>query len=113
LNGVFRSLYSRNLLKRFVIDEAHCVSQWRHDFHPDYKLLHKLQIDFPRVPFMALTLTATSCIRTDISTSAKYENSAYEVNQRRARALRRTLWLSFNVIGADKAVLSTACHVIN
>ncbi|QQP51120.1 Bloom syndrome protein -like protein, partial [Caligus rogercresseyi] len=65
-NGVFRNFYSRYLLKRFVIDEAHCVSQWGHDFRPDYKFLHKLKRDFPRVPFMALTTTATPRVRTDI-----------------------------------------------
>ncbi|XP_063216247.1 recQ-like DNA helicase BLM isoform X3 [Bacillus rossius redtenbacheri] len=66
LGDALENLYKRGKLARFVIDEAHCVSQWGHDFRPDYKKLCVLRQRFPEVPTMALTATATPRVRTDI-----------------------------------------------
>ncbi|KAF0288588.1 Bloom syndrome [Amphibalanus amphitrite] len=66
LRDALSSLYKRGLLSRLVVDEAHCVSQWGHDFRPDYKRLSELRRLFPDTPVMALTATATPRVRSDI-----------------------------------------------
>jgi ATP-dependent DNA helicase RecQ len=50
----------------FAIDEAHCVSEWGHDFRPDYRKLSQLRHYFPKVPWLGLTATATDRVRQDI-----------------------------------------------
>jgi ATP-dependent DNA helicase RecQ len=53
-------------ITQFAIDEAHCISEWGHDFRPEYRELKKLRTHFPDVPLMALTATATERVRGDI-----------------------------------------------
>ncbi|KAM6180476.1 recQ-like DNA helicase BLM isoform 3-T3 [Erethizon dorsatum] len=71
LISTLENLYERKLLARFVIDEAHCVSQWGHDFRQDYKRMNMLRQKFPSVPVMALTATANPRVQTDILTQLK------------------------------------------
>jgi len=62
----FRNLLSQTKLSLFAIDEAHCVSEWGHDFRPDYRLLRPLLDRFAEVPRLALTATADAHTRADI-----------------------------------------------
>ncbi|MGE4410918.1 MAG: DNA helicase RecQ [Sphingobium sp.] len=62
----FRALLERSRICLFAIDEAHCVSEWGHDFRPDYRLLRPLLDHFPAVPRLALTATADAHTRRDI-----------------------------------------------
>ncbi len=62
----FRNLLEQTKISLFAIDEAHCVSEWGHDFRPDYRLLRPLLDHFADVPRLALTATADKHTRDDI-----------------------------------------------
>ncbi len=75
LPHVLRDLAAWNVT-RFAIDEAHCISEWGHDFRPDYRRLAELRRAFPKVPILALTATATGRVRDDIVDSLELRNPA-------------------------------------
>ncbi|MFZ5717873.1 MAG: DNA helicase RecQ [Pseudomonadota bacterium] len=67
---------SRTPLSIIAIDEAHCVSQWGHDFRPEYRMLGRLAELFPDVPRLAVTATADARTREDIRRELRLEDSA-------------------------------------
>jgi ATP-dependent DNA helicase RecQ len=69
------SLFERGLLSMFAIDEAHCVSQWGHDFRPEYRALTVLHERYAGVPRMALTATADALTREDIVERLQLESA--------------------------------------
>ncbi len=75
MKDLLRSLNERGKLSLFAIDEAHCVSQWGHDFRPEYRSLSLLHEMFPDVPRMALTATADALTRQDMVERLKLEDA--------------------------------------
>ena len=69
------ALYSQNSLSLFAIDEAHCVSQWGHDFRPEYRGLTILHERYAKVPRVALTATADALTRADIIERLQLEDA--------------------------------------
>jgi len=64
----------------FAIDEAHCVSEWGHDFRPEYRRLHELRERFPQISLLALTATATERVRQDIAQQLRLRDPLVQVS---------------------------------
>jgi ATP-dependent DNA helicase RecQ len=110
--GEYRLLYvapERLMLSGFIedlkrwqprliaVDEAHCISEWGHDFRPEYRQLAELRSHFPGVPLMALTATATGRVREDIVTHLQLRDpSCYVASFNRPN-------LTYRVLAKNKA----------
>ncbi|MCF6335696.1 MAG: RecQ family ATP-dependent DNA helicase, partial [Spirochaetales bacterium] len=73
IDGYIEKLHDFKV-KFFAIDEAHCLSEWGHDFRPDYLFLAQLRNNFPSVPIAAFTATATKQVQKDIIRILSLEN---------------------------------------
>jgi ATP-dependent DNA helicase RecQ len=67
-------------LAAIVVDEAHCVSEWGHDFRPEYRQLTTIRQHFPVIPFQAFTATATERVRQDICTQLSLRDPFYHLS---------------------------------
>ncbi len=74
IKQLFKHLMTQGGLSRFVVDEAHCLTDWGDDFMPSYKELSCLRSLFPQVPIMALTATATPAIVEEIIICLSMDN---------------------------------------
>ncbi|KAL0221444.1 hypothetical protein RCL1_001298 [Eukaryota sp. TZLM3-RCL] len=80
-NRALCKLYQDGFFVRIVVDEAHCISTWGHDFRKDYLGLSKLRKDFPSVPFSCFTATATARVEADIIDILSIRNSVVSFRQ--------------------------------
>jgi ATP-dependent DNA helicase RecQ len=71
----FLNFLSKQNINLFAIDEAHCISQWGHDFRPEYTQMAKIKDRFPNVPIIALTATADRLTRKDILEQLKIQDA--------------------------------------
>lgn len=72
---IMLDLYRRNLINRIVLDEAHCISTWGHDFRPNYLKVRKLKELYPNIPIAALTATATEKVNADIRDILQFDEN--------------------------------------
>lgn len=79
LEGLLPRLAQEQGLSGFTVDEAHCVSEWGHDFRPEYRQLDRLRERFPDVPIFAFTATATRRVRDDIVAQLDLRRAALHV----------------------------------
>jgi ATP-dependent DNA helicase RecQ len=90
-NRYFLQSLSELPLSLFAIDEAHCISQWGHDFRPAYTQLHNLKQYFPQIPVMALTATADVTTRKDILTQLSLNDPYIQLDSFDRANIRFTL----------------------
>src|SRR3984885_1991300 len=114
LEGPLRAVSQGPGISAFVIDEAHCVSEWGHDFRREYRQLSALRRRHPQIPMLAFTATATPRVRTDIVAQLALREPALHVSsfnrpnlfyQVRAKSKRTYAELSAQVRGGGAGIV--------
>lgn len=105
----FERLLSRRV-RLFVVDEAHCVSQWGHDFRPDYLMLGSIVKRLGRPPILALTATATDEVRRDIARQLGMDNPVVTITGFARPNLRFEVRRTVNQREKDAALRSLLRH---
>ena len=101
----FRNFLRSLELSLIAVDEAHCISEWGHDFRPDYRNLKTLRQEFPAVPVIALTATATEKVREDIVAQLVLQDAERFISSFNRANLRYTVEPKNNAWGSLSRLL--------
>ena len=101
----FRRYLHRLRISLIAIDEAHCISEWGHEFRPDYRNLRQLRAEFPSVPVIALTATATQRVRDDIIAQLELQRGSVFLSSFNRKNLHYSVRPKRNALGELTALL--------
>jgi len=107
---VLVELHRRGLLQRVVVDEAHCISEWGHDFRKDYRRLSILKESIPTLPIMAVTGTCTPTVRQDIAEQLLISDSHYALQ---TSFNRPNLWFQVSPKSPDTPMADMLYYILN
>lgn len=88
--NALKAMYRKGNLQRFVIDEAHCISEWGHDFRKDYRRLSVFKEEFPDIPILAMSASCTPSVRSDILKELTIDKSTFVLQD---SYNRKNLWI--------------------